>query len=496
MDMNPTPQQALQIAKGDAEIAAFITALLDQNRQLKERVQQQAEVIQQQGATIKQLELRVKDLERQLGQNSNNSSKPPSSDGLRKPTNLRTPGGKKGAPKGHQGHTLPFSEYPDQVIEHSLERCPNCSASLESLLSCGYERRQVYDIPAPRVVITEHRAMKFCCPACKALQQAAFPETVCAPTQYGDGFAAWTAYLHGYQLLPLERTAQLFADLTGYRPSEATLLSYLCKMNQALEPIETTIREHLLAKPVVHADESKLRVEGKGYWLHVVSTPDWTLLGVHEKRGHEAFQAMKVLPYFKGQVVHDCCQSYFKDDYWYQHVLCNAHLLRECQGIIEYDGHEWASRMKQLLQEGWKLACAARQQEVPLAEETIRDLERQYDAILEAGKAEWEKDPVRQKTGPRGRKIQSKATNLGARFTLHKEAILRFLRDARVPFDNNQAERDLRMSKVKQKISGTFRTESGSTIFTRIRSVISTMQKQGFPLLASLTAAYRGRFTF
>jgi len=468
-------EQILQISKGDTEIAAFITMLTQR---------------------IEQLEARVKDLERQLNQNSNNSSKPPSSDGFRKPTNLRTPGGKKGAPKGHKGHTLLFSEHPDHVIEHQLWSCQSCAASLANVPSFGYDRRQVFDIPAPRVVKTEHRALKKCCPACGRRQQASFPESVCAPTQYGDGFAAWTAYLHGYQFLPLKRIAQLFADLTGCRPSEATLLSYLKKMNQVLETLELTIRKQLLAEPLVHADESMMRVEGKGHWLHVVSTAAWTLLGVHKKRGHEAFQEMKVLPNFKGDVVHDCCMSYFKDVYSFRHVLCNAHLLRECQGIVEYDKHDWAAQMKQLLQKSWKLTCTARQQNVPVEGEKIRDIEQRYDDILAAGKLEWEKDFVRQKSGPRGREIKSKAANLGKRFMLYKESILRFLRDAHVPFDNNQAERDLRMSKVKQKISGSFRTEPGVGIFSRIRSVISTMLKQEFPLISSLTAAYRGQFTF
>ncbi|GIO41329.1 DUF6444 domain-containing protein [Paenibacillus apis] len=198
MKMDPSPQEVLQIAKGDTEIATFITALLDQNRRLTELVERQA-------ARIEQLELRVKDLERQLGQNSNNSSKPPSTDGFRKPTNLRTPGGKKGAPKGHKGHTLKFSECPDEVIEHSLSRCSVCSTSLQKEDSMGYERRQVFDLPEPRMLVTEHRAEKKYCPCCQRIQQAAFPQEVSAPVQYGHSLTAWTVYLVSYQMLPLDR---------------------------------------------------------------------------------------------------------------------------------------------------------------------------------------------------------------------------------------------------------------------------------------------------
>lgn len=486
MDTNMKFEQVVAIAKGDLEIAAFIQALLDQNRKLQQ-------VVEEQAARIEQLELRVKDLERQLGQNSSNSSKPPSSDGLRKPTNSRIPGGKKGAPKGHPGHTLPFSENPDQIIEH-WPHCHHCSKSLKGTASFTCERRQVYDLPPLRVIVTEHRVMKGWCTGCGTYHQATFPESVQAPTQYGDGFAAWTAYFHGYHLLPLERIGHLFADLTGCRPSEATLLSYLKKMHLALQPILSTIRERLLQTSLLHSDETTVRVEGKGCWLFTVCTSLWTLFGVFKKRGLEGFEGMGILTNYQGMVVHDCLSSYFKALFTFLHVLCNAHLLRECKGIVEYDKHQWAAEMIELLQTAWKLAKKAREQQISVAEEVILEIEQRYDVILEAGEKEWAKDHVREKAGARGRKIKSKAANLGERFRLHKEAVLRFLRDARVPFDNNQAERDLRMCKVKQKVSGTFRTEDGAKIFASIRSVISTLLKQDYPLIESLTAAYQGRF--
>jgi hypothetical protein len=187
---------------------------------------------------------------------------------------------------------------------------------------------------------------------------------------------------------------------------------------------------------------------------------------------------------------------YFKDKYSFRHALCGAHLMRECQGIAEYDHHHWAPQMKQLLQTSWRLAQSARQAERPLAPNTIKRIEERYDAILQLGESEWGQGRKREKTGPRGRKSKSKSANLGERFRIHKEAILRFLRDDRVPFDNNQAERDIRMIKVKQKISGTFRTWRGAEQFARARSFISTLHKQSLPILDSLASALKQNFHF
>jgi transposase len=297
-------------------------------------------------------------------------------------------------------------------------------------------------------------------------------------------------------MLPLERISQLFADLTGLKPSEATLLSFLQTMYGSLEQAEQTIRTQLFRKSVVNADETGCRIEGKTNWVHVVSDPQWTLLGVHEKRGSQAMDELTFFPFYTGTVVHDCHSSYFKEFYSFGHALCNAHLLRECQGIAEYDGHEWAKQMAELLKSSWKIAKASRLDRTPLSETVIQGILNRYDAILEAGSSEWAKDIVREKTGSRGRKIKSKAANLGERLTLYKQSILRFLWDEHIPFDNNQAERDLRMMKVKQKVSGSFRTKSGAKIFARLRSVVSTLLKQDRPVLTSLTSALCGQFSF
>ncbi|GAA3401778.1 IS66 family transposase [Paenibacillus hodogayensis] len=481
--MKMSPEEIERISHGTpSEIAAVITRLL--------------EIIDQQAARIVALENRVAELERQLGQNSQNSSKPPSSDGFRKPSNSRKSGGKKGAPKGHTGHTLHLSEHPDTIILHPVTTCSHCAASLVGEPSEGYEKRQVFDLPQPRFLITEYRAEKKCCPHCRSMQQAAFPDQVNAPVQYGDSLTTWTVYLMAYQMLPLSRTCEIFTDLTGHRPSEATLLSRLDRAHTQLAPYEQTIRKRVLSSQVAHADETTLRVDKSKVWLHNLSTPNWTFQGVHEHRGSKAFDDLGLLPRYTGILVHDCNMPYFKEKYSFQHALCGAHLLRECQGIAEYDHHHWASQMKGLLQQSWRLVRSARQANRPLAPNTLTYIDSRYEAILRLGKSESQRGRKREKTGPCGRKSKSKAANLGERFRLHKEAILRFLRDDRVPFDNNQAERDLRMAKVKHKISGTFRTRQGADQFARARSFISTLRKQQLPILASLSAAIRHDFQF
>ena len=237
-------------------------------------------------------------------------------------------------------------------------------------------------------------------------------------------------------------------------------------------------------------------VDGKMHYAYVHSTPLWTLLDIHPKRGKEAFDELGVLTDFRGTVVHDCFVAYFKPEYRFQHALCNAHILRELQGIVENDHHQWASDMKVFLQDAWTFTKKARENGNFISTEELESLSENYDHILEDGEKEWRKDAVPAKTGPRGRKCKSIAHNLGARMKLHKRAILRFLWDAYVPFDNNQAERDLRMLKVKQKISGTYRTAIGAMRFIRIRSFISTLIKQQLPVLSSIRDALNGEFSF
>jgi transposase len=490
-------EQVNNICKGDQEIADFIQALLEHNRVLTEQNQQLQNVVASQAEQIVKLEKRVLELERQLGQNSNNSSKPPSSDGFRKANNLRQPGGKKGAPKGHRGQTLSFSSHPDEIIVHSPVTCQSCHASLANVPAQKFEARQVFDLPVIKWRVTEHRMETTCCPNCKTNNIASFPEGVNAPVQYGATLQAWTSYLSTYQLLPLERISQLLEDLTGHGPSEATLLSQLKQMHTALESAEGQIQQRLLESPVIHSDETGFRVEGRGVWMHTASTDSYTHLTVHRSRGTQGMIAGGILPNYKGTVVHDFYWPYFDEKpFSFRHALCNAHLLRECQGISENDKHQWPAEMKTLLHESWSLVRTVRESGKPLPELVLTELEQHYDDILLRGEHEWKKELAPKEKGQRGRYAKGKARNLAERFQKYKIAILAFLRDAQIPFDNNQAERDIRMVKVKTKVSGAFRTTAGAEQFARIRSIVSTLLKQHRPILETLTLASQGRLQF
>ncbi|WP_088834810.1 DUF6444 domain-containing protein [Paenibacillus tyrfis] len=282
--MKLNEQQIMTICKGDEEIAVYFRALV--------------KTVADQAKHIEKLEKRVHELERQLGQNSTNSSKPPSSDGIRKPTNLRAPGGKKGAPKGHKGFTLHQVAEPDEIVIHRVSSCSHCQAALDSAPRIAFERRQVFDLPAPRVVVTEHRAECKFCPSCNAKQQAAFPERVTAPVQYGDGFASWTAYLNTYNMLPLERIAQRSDNMIVTNQSTNVLRLDRVSPKRSHIALSTANYGHCacpcegyypfpLTRQFCSADETMLRIEGKGHCLHTVSDDQWSLLGIHEKRGRD-----------------------------------------------------------------------------------------------------------------------------------------------------------------------------------------------------------------
>ncbi|MNB81156.1 Transposase IS66 family protein [compost metagenome] len=448
-------------------------------------------------AIIKEQDHEIKELKRRLGQDSTNSHFPSSRDLTRKPQNNRVTGGKKGSPKGHSGSTLRFSSTPDEVLMHALTVCPDCQVSLADVPPLGFQPRQVFEMPEPTIHVTEHRAEQKRCPCCRKKQLAPFPDDVRAHVQYGPRLTALSSYLHGYQLLPLARLSELLQVLTGYKPSERTLLRQIQATAQGLKPYLRQIQEAILASPVIHADETGLRVEQAEHWVHVTSTPDWTLLGVHPSRGSEGMKALHVLDAYLGTVVHDAHNAYFKQGaFGFQHALCNAHLMRECKEVAAYDKQAWANKMQMLLRESWQAVKQARETGHFLSDDVVQQVEQRYDEILENAQEQIVMVPIPAKTGPKGRKSKSKAGNLAARFATHKEAILKFLHHPEVPFDNNQAERDLRMVVVKEKISGCFRTPEFPRFFVSIRSFISTLIKQKRPILASLMLASSGMFTF
>jgi transposase len=429
---------------------------------------------------IRRLEARVTELEARLAQNSRNSSRPPSSDGLRKPPprSLRDKSGRKpGGQPGHPGRTLQAVAQPDHVQVHPLTRCPCGQCGGVSLLGqpvLDHERRQVFDLPALELSVTEHQAEIKRCPVSGRKVSAAFPSGVLAPVQYGPHFRGLTLYLFNQQLLPFDRLRQTCLDLFGQPLSLGTLTQTNQCAHDALAPVESAIIRGIIQAAVVHVDESGLRVAGGLHWLHVASTPQLTHYGVHANRGTEAMDALGVLPQCRQWLVHDHWKPYYK--YEALHALCNQHLLRELKFLAEVLHEDWAGDLSAFLIE-WKNHPLTL---LGLDEEQFGQAHARYRAILRRGRP----DHPRRADG-QGRTAQDKATNLLDRLEDYDLSVLAFLIDPQVPFTNNQGEQDIRMVKVKQKISGCFRTLAGAQVFARIRSYLSTCRKQGHNLWAA-----------
>ena len=436
---------------------------------------------------------RVSTLEAQLAKESHNSHKPPSSDGLSKPApkSLRPPSQRPtGGQPGHPGRTLRMSEKPDRIVTHRVERCTACGQSLDTVHPARIERRQVHDLPEPKLEITEHQAeIKTC--ACGCVNRATFPLEAPAPVQYGPRLKSTAVYLSEYQLLPYDRTAEILRDLHGCDTfSQGTLANFKADCAARLEPVEAAILTQVTTAPVAHFDETGVRATGSLHWLHTVCTQALTWYYAHKKRGTEAMDAAGILPAFQGRAIHDFLKSYLK--YSCTHGLCNSHLLRELVFLHEHQNQAWAQAMIDCLlaaKEAVATARAAQLQALPDTQKVA--LLARYHRIVEEGYAE---NPAQPPSGPkrRGRPKQSKALNLLDRFRDHSPSILAFLHDFTVPFDNNQAERDLRMVKVRQKISGTFRSFDALENFCRIRGYVSTARKNSLTALDALRRLFLG----
>lgn len=432
---------------------------------------------------LQQLRERVQDLEDQLAQNSANSHKPPSSDGLKKrsrSTSLRQKTGKKrGGQEGHSGTTLRQIENPDRIQVHRVDRCAHCASSLSNTRVAKLEKRQVFDLPSRLTEVTEHQAEIKICPHCQEPTRAPFPQAVTRAAQYGARMQAAAVYLLNQQLLPYDRTAELFRDLLGQPVAVGTLANWQQRCAAKLAPHEQKNKAQLVTAEVLHVDETGMRINGELHWLHTVSTAERTFYYTHPQRGHEAMTAIGILPQFHGTVVHDFWKPYQR--FACAHAFCNVHLLRELKFVAEQHQQAWAKDMSALL-----LATKAKvaRNSSWLARATLQKVQQQYRRILQKGfRANPPPlgDPHR-----RGRKKQSKSRNLLERLRTHAQEILAFAHDFNIPFDNNQAERDLRMMKVQQKISGTFRNVIGARAFCRMRGFISTCRKQNFNVLDAL----------
>ena len=440
---------------------------------------------------IENLEQRVATLEAVLAKNSRNSSKPPSTDTFHKverTKSLRQRSGRvPGGQHGHEGATLPLVDNPDTVVTHAVCRCAACGRDIAEEKPVGYQRRQETDLPPVRPRVTEHRAETKRCSHCGMETTAEFPAHLSNQTQYGKGIQALAVYLTNYQLLPYERTQELFADVLGVRISHATLANICTRCAGLLQPVESWIREQIIRAPTAHFDETGVRVQKKTRWLHIASTALMTLYGVFDRRGKKGIEAMGILPFFKGTAVHDAWSAYFL--FFCSHAMCNAHHLRELVFIAEQYGQRWATTMIRLLCDILEAVKSCRGAKLT-PRQTAR-FERRYDAIIARG---YQVNPRNRKpTGRRGRAKQTPALNLLDRLKRRKHETLTFMYDRAVPFDNNLAERDGRMMKVRQRISGCFRSIGGAQTFCRIRSFISTVRKHGRPVLHAIESALDGR---
>jgi transposase len=433
---------------------------------------------------IEQLKNEVRELKAQLGKNSANSSKPPSSDGYKKQikNNREKSDKQQGAQEGHKGTTLQMVKTPDKIIEHQVKgRCAECGRDLERARIKSIQRRQVFDLPEKLIEITEHQVEVRQC-KCGRVHEAECMAK--GNTQYGNRFKAFMIYLNQYQFLPFERLQELSKDCFGWSISDGVLAmsNQLCYEN--LEQTETNIKQRIIQSEVMHNDETGIRCEKKTQWIHSSSNQDYTHYSIQKKRGKEGIDAIGILTHFNGISVHDRWASY--DDYECNHALCNAHLLRDLKFLAEENDSRWAKKMMDLL-----VQANRSKKEGLLDKKTVEAIEKKSRRIIKEGIKE-EPPPEETKKAKRGRKAKSKSLNLLEVFTQRSEQVWKFIYNREVPFDNNLAERDLRMVKLKQKISGCFRSLIGAQVFCRIRSYISSARKQGYSVLYAIECAFLG----
>jgi transposase len=433
-------------------------------------------------AILSTLVLLVKALLNRLGLNSRNSSKPPSTDPhrprVKKVRSKRQPGGQP----GHAGNTLSPVAEPDEVVSLKLDRSTLPQARYRSV---GVESRQVIDLEIRRVV-TEYQAERLM-DQHGQVYVAHFPEGVNAPVQYGQGVKAHAVYLSQFQLIPYKRIEDYFREEFGVPLSAGTLYNFNQEAFERLEGFAVLAREALVGSALMHVDETGVNINGKRHWLHVTSNRQWTFYEVHATRGGEAMDAIGIIPLFKGILCHDHWKAYFCYTDC-QHALCNAHHLRELLAAFEQEGQLWAKRMRKLLLDICHAVDNAGGKLKPEAAEHYR---KRYKKILEAAEKECPR-PTRP-PGKKGRLKQTKARNLLDRLTDYETEVLRFMTDPLVPFSNNQAENDLRMTKVQQKISGCFRSIEGANSFCRIRSYLSTCRKQNISPTQALTLMFNNQ---
>lgn len=467
-----------------------IDSLSEQIGRLQARNERlQAEVGELQGHNLR-LQRRNAELEALVAKDSHNSSRPPSTDPpwAKRTRSLRQPSGKRpGGQAGHSGETLRLCERPNRVIEHRPRECRSCHAPLDSAQVLGHRRQQVVEVVPAKLRVTEHRLAVLRCRACGKTTRGEFAGAVRSGVQYGAGVKARVLYLQQYQLLPYARTAEAMRDLFGCRLSTGTVANIVRECAEALLETELKIKRGLRRSTLIHADETGLRVEGRLQFVHVTSNGRLTHYTAAAGRGKTAIEEAGVLARYRGTCVHDGWPAY---SFYTQcrHALCGAHLLRELTFFAELseETKRWAGPLKELLLEmKAEVERAGAEGGRQLSAERLMELTASYDRLIADGLAA---QPPPEVPEP----VKKQARNLLLRMERRKAEVLLFLTDFTVPFDNNQAERDLRMVKLQQKVGGCFRSEEGARRFCRIRSYLSTMRKHGRGVLLSLERACVG----
>lgn len=423
---------------------------------------------------------RIAELEARLNADSSNSSKPPSQEGLaKKPARPRRRGGRPGKQPGDRGRHLARVADPDEIVDHAPKTCGGCGHGLDAAEVVGVVSRQVFDIPPVRLRAVEHRSQRRRC-TCGHVTTAGFPDEATAPACYGPGVRALIVYLTVVQHLPVDRTARLLADVLGAPVSTGTIANVVGQAGRIVAAAVAVIAARLQVARVAHFDETGARINGKLHWIHVASTALYTLVTAHRRRGREAMNAAGVLPAFTGVAVHDGWRSYrgYTDA---THALCNAHHLRELQAAAEA-GHDWAHHLADVLRYAYTRVRAAKADgRDALDDQALASIRARYDGHLRQG---LDATTSRPDTDP---------ARLARRLIRDRDDVLRFTVDFTVPFDNNQGERDLRMVKLQQKISGCWRTLTGAQAFCTLRSYTATAHKHGTNTLTALRDAFTGQ---
>ncbi|MCO5185485.1 MAG: IS66 family transposase [Anaerolineae bacterium] len=462
-----------------------------ENEQLKQRIQELEAALQAAQRQIAELTARLK-------QSSHNSHWPSSRDKSRqkkkRPKSLRRQSTKKaGGQKGHPGHTLEMSATPDSVRIHRPENCQHCQQPFTAeQCAVAIDKRQVHDLPPLRIVATEHQVETLCCPHCQHLSSGLFPQDVTAPVQYGSRIQQLAVYLKAEQFIPYERSRRFFADLFDLNLSPGTLQNVIQRSAKRLRPLIEQVKATLAAGHIVHCDESGFYINGDRHWLHVAATDQLTCYYPHRNRGSKAITEMGILPNFQGRAIHDFWSAYYQYPTC-QHGLCNVHHLRDLTAIAEQNDQAWAKRFQWFLLSTKQVVDQARLAgATALQPSQVAQIERLYDRLVVTALQANPPPAGGWPQGKRGRPKKSKPRNFAERLDKHRHEVLAFVYDFKVPFDNNLAERDIRMLKVQQKISGCFRSVHGAQDFCTIRSYLSTMRKQGVRVWSALGSLFSG----